>query len=100
MFPESITTEYIISQSIGAITLILVCISYFCKKEKLLFIMGCANLIEAVGYFLLNSYVGAIGTILATIRCGIFYFCEKKYKKIPISIVHYKHTEMRLVFVC
>ena len=48
--------------------------------------MGSANLIEAVGYFFLNSYVGAIGTILATIRCGVFYFCEKKYKKIPISV--------------
>lgn len=85
-FPEAITTEYIVSQVIGLVVLVLTCVSFFFKKDKLMIITAVANIILAVSYFFLNTPAAAVGTIVAIIRCVVFYFCEKKYKRIPRSI--------------
>ena len=83
IFPDVITTEYIVSQAIGLVVLILTCISFFFKKDKLLIITAIANIILSASYFFLHAPAAAVGNLFAVIRCFVFYFCEKKYNKIP-----------------
>ncbi len=86
IFPDVITTSYIISQVLGFVSLIILCVGYFLNKDKLLFTQILGNGINAVAYFLLLSFVGGIGSILCTIRCLIFYLYDKKNKKIPTNV--------------
>ena len=86
IFPDVMTTSYIISQVLGFVSLIILCVGYFLNKDKLLFTQILGNGINAVAYFLLLSFVGGIGSILCTIRCLIFYLYDKKNKKIPTNV--------------
>ncbi len=84
-FPEVITVNYIISQVIGGIAVVLVCIAYCVKsKRKLLFFQIMANLAICISYFFLGTYFAFIGTGLATIRTLFFYLYERKGKVLPI----------------
>lgn len=87
--------EYILSQISGAIALVLVCISYFCKKKSgFLILQIFADLFYAGSYLLINIYVAGIITIISAIRCIVFYICEKKNFKytiwtLPVFILGY-----------
>lgn len=84
MFPEIITTRYIISQVIGFIALILVMSSYFVgTKKKQLTITIVSNLLVAVSFGFLGTYTACIGMVIATLRIIIFFVYELKLKEVP-----------------
>ena len=90
MFPETITTQYILSQVIGGIALIVVCFGFFLKKDKFLISQIIANFTLAISYLFLNSGVGAVGTFFAGGRCVLFYYFARQDKEVPawaVSIV-------------
>lgn len=87
--------NFIISQILGGIALILVCIGYFVKKKSIfLVIQIIANVFYASSYVFLNVLTAGIITIISTIRCIFIYFSEKHNFKqsayfIPIFIIGY-----------
>ena len=87
MFPEVITTNYIISQIIGFVVSIIICWGFFLKREKLFVSQIASNMILATSYLFLNSLVGAVGTFLAGCRCILFYYFARKGKDIPVWAV-------------
>ncbi|MDD4110417.1 MAG: YgjV family protein [Clostridia bacterium] len=84
MFPEIITTNYIISQVIGFIALILVMLSYFVgTKKKQITITIISNLFIAISFGFLGTYTACIGMLIATVRTIIFFIYELKLKVVP-----------------
>lgn len=84
MFPEIITTRYIISQIIGFIAVLLVMSSYFVgTKKKQLTITIISNFCIAVSFGFLGTYTACIGMVIATIRIIIFFIYELKLKDVP-----------------
>lgn len=53
IFPDVITTSYIISQVLGFVSLIILCVGYFLNKDKLLFTQILGNGINAVAVIVL-----------------------------------------------
>lgn len=84
IFPEVITTEYIISQALGFVALALVCVGYFCRKEKLFVYQIIGNLMVGLSLMFLNATYGWISTLIASLRFVIFYIFQKQNKKIPV----------------
>lgn len=87
--------DFIISQILGFIALILVCIGYFFKsKKKFLIIQIVANIFYASAFLVQGAVVGGLITLVSTIRCFYLLICEiKNFKKtiyfLPIFIVVY-----------
>ena len=79
----------------GVIALIIICMSYFCKdKSKFLIFQIFADFFYAMSYLLIDIYVAGIITIISTIRCIIFWICDKRNFKytlwfLPIFILCY-----------
>ncbi len=88
-------TEFIISQVLGGIALILVCVGYFLKSKTSFLVMQIvANIFYASSFLVQNSLVGGIITLISMIRCIYLYICEKKsFSKtiyfLPIFFVFY-----------
>ena len=83
-FPETFTLEYNISQLLGFFALALVCVGYFCKKERLVIYQIFANLVIMISLIFLNATFGWISSLIAAIRFIVFYVFENKNKKIPV----------------
>lgn len=86
IFPDIITTNYIFSQIFGIITIIIVCIGYFLKKEKLLLTQILGNITNIVSYIFLGANVAWLGATICVIRCIIFYLYERRNLKVPNNI--------------
>ena len=87
IFPE-VTTNYIISQSLGLCALIVVCVGYFLKTRQQFFItqiMG--NCLIAFSYFFLGTFFACIGVGIACVRSLIFYVYEIKNKLVPLWLI-------------
>lgn len=74
--------HFIISQLLGGIALILVCISYFCKKKMFLILHIFANVFYGAAFIVSNSLVAGINTFISIVRTFVFYLYEKKDEKI------------------
>ena len=84
----SMTTNYLISQLIGLLSLTTLIISYFVKNRKHFFIAQIiANLFITASYFFLGTYFASIGVALATIRTLVFLIFEKQNKEVPNWLV-------------
>lgn len=74
--------EFIISQILGIIALLLVCVGYFQKnKDNMMIFQSLANVFYASAFLVLKSYVGGIIVIISTIRCLYVYFSSKMENK-------------------
>ena len=76
-------SNFIISQILGGVALILVCISYFLNKKYFLICQIFANVFYGAGFIVSASLVAGINTFISIIRVLIFYFYERKEKDIP-----------------
>ena len=87
--------EFIISQVLGFIALILICIGYFFEsKRKFLVIQIVANIFYASAFLVQGALVGGFITFVSTARCLYLLICEiTNFKKtiyfLPIFIVFY-----------
>lgn len=75
--------QFIISQILGGIALILVCISYFCNKKIFLLIQTLANIFYGAGFIVSLSLVAGINTFVSIIRTTLYFIFEKRNKEIP-----------------
>lgn len=76
--------NYIISQVLGFISLILICASYFFKdKNKFLILEIVANVFYASALLVLSAWSGGIVVCISTVRCIFLLLCNK---------FNYKHT--------
>ncbi len=75
--------QFIISQILGGIALILVGISYFCNKKTFLLLHTFANIFYGAGFVVSLSFVAGINTFISTLRTIVFFFYERKGKNIP-----------------
>lgn len=81
------TLNFWISQALGIIALILVCISYqFNNKAKFLALQILANAFYSASFLALNILVGGINTIISLFRVAILFFYEKEDKNPPIFL--------------
>lgn len=87
--------NFIGSQIMGFIALILVCIAYFVKTKAIfLSLQIVANIFYAAAFLFLQSYVAGLITLISILRCLYIFVCEKKKFKysayfLPIFIVCY-----------
>lgn len=80
-------TNFIVSQILGLIALVLVCISYsFNDKGKFLIYQISANAFYSASFLSLGVFVGGLNTIVSIIRVITLYFFERKDKSPPISV--------------
>ena len=76
-----------LSQGLGIIALILVCISYqFNNKAKFLALQILANTFYASSFLALNVLVGGINTIISLFRVAILFLFERKDKSPPFLL--------------
>ncbi len=95
-------TQFIISQVLGGIALILVCISYFCNKKVFLIFQTVANVFYGSAFLVSLSLVAGINTFISMTRTALFYFYERKNKTIPffyIPIYSIIYITIGLVFL-
>lgn len=87
--------NFIISQILGGIALILVCIGYFLKnKSGFLIMQMISNVFYASSFILQNALVAGIVTLISIVRCVFIYLSEKNDIKesiffIPVFIFLY-----------
>lgn len=81
-------TNFILTQILGGIALILVCFSYFVKNKKyFLLIQVFANIFYAGAFLFQNLFVAGFNTIVSIVRTAIFYLYFKSDKNnIPIYV--------------
>lgn len=79
--------QFIISQVLGGIALILVCISYFCNKKVFLIFQTVANVFYGSAFIVSLSLVAGINTFISMTRTALFYFYERKKKQIPYCYI-------------
>lgn len=81
-------TNFILTQILGGIALILVCFSYFVKNKKyFLLIQVFANIFYAGAFLFQNLFVAGFNTIVSTVRTAVFYLYFKSDKNnIPIYV--------------
>ena len=80
--------NFIVSQILGIIALILMCIGYFVKnKSQFLIIQIIANVFYATSYLFLGVFSAGIITLISIIRCVLIYFNDKKDLKIDKFII-------------
>ena len=74
----------ILAQVFGAVALGLICFSYFVKNKLKFFLLQIGgDLFYGLAYFVVDSRVAGLITLLSTCRCVYLYFAEKynfKYK--------------------
>lgn len=76
--------NYVISQILGYISLVLICASYFFKdKNKFLILEIVANVFYGSALLVLSAWSGGIVVCISTVRCIFLLICNKK---------NYKHT--------
>ena len=83
-FPENITLQYNISQLLGFVALALVCVGFFCKKERMMIYQILANITIVASLILLNATFGWISTIIANVRFAVYYYLDKRNIKVPV----------------
>ena len=77
-------TNFIISQILGFIALVLVCLSYsFNNKKSFLAYQIIANSFYAASFLVLGVLVGGMNTIISIIRVSVLYILEKHDQKPP-----------------
>lgn len=76
-------TQFIISQILGGIALVLVCISYFCNKKIFLIFQTVANIFYGASFVVSLSLAAGLNTFVSTTRTIVFYLYERKNKNIP-----------------
>lgn len=81
-------TNFILTQILGGVALILVCFSYFVKNKKyFLLIQVFANIFYAGAFLFQNLFVAGFNTIVSIVRTAIFYLYFKSDKNnIPIYV--------------
>lgn len=81
-------TNFILTQILGGIALILVCFSYFVKNKKyFLLIQVFANIFYAGAFLFQNLFVAGFNTIVSIVRTAVFYLYFKSDKNnIPIYV--------------
>ena len=80
--------KFIVSQILGGIALILICISYFVKKKShFLTLQIVADAFYASSYLLLDVFSAGVITLISIVRCVVIYFGEKYKKWIIIGII-------------
>ncbi len=81
-------TNFILTQILGGVALILVCFSYFVKNKKyFLLIQVFANIFYAGAFLFQNLFVAGFNTIVSTVRTAVFYLYFKSDKNnIPIYV--------------
>jgi len=78
-------SNFWLSQALGIIALILVCLSYqYNNKAKFLALQILANTFYAASFLALNVLVGGINTIISLFRVAILFLYERKDKSPPI----------------
>lgn len=88
MFPSVITTNYIISQVVGLVALVIIIIGYSVNiKKKQLFLSIIANIFISISFLFLGTYVSCIGIMISTIRTIIFFIYELKFKQVPTWLI-------------
>lgn len=76
--------NFIISQVMGGIALILVFISYFLRnKTTFLVFQIVANFFYALSFVFTNALVAGINSLISLIRCVVFYLYNRQNKNIP-----------------
>lgn len=79
---------FILAQICGIIALVFTVISVqFKTKEQIVMCSVFANIAVSIQFFLLNALTGAIISIINTIRCIIFYYYKRKYKKPSLLVL-------------
>jgi len=90
--------NFVISQVLGIIALILVSVGYFFKnKKKFLVIQAFANFFCAMAFMVVGAKAAGIVTLISIIRCVYVYFCEKHkfrytYHFLPVFVLVYGIT--------
>lgn len=90
--------NFIISQILGGVALILVCIGYFLKsKSGFLIIQMVANVFYAGAFIFQNAMVAGVITLISIARCVFIYFSEKIELKesayfIPVFVFLYLYV--------
>lgn len=88
MFPEVITTNYIISQALGLVAIAIVISSYFVNiKKKQMTLRIIADVFVSGSFLFLGTYVACIGIIIAIVRTIIFLIYEFKFKQVPVWLI-------------
>lgn len=88
MFPEVLTVNYIISQAIGLVVIVLSLASYFVgTKRKQLLLVIISNILISISFLFLGTYVACIGIVIATIRTIIFFVYELRLKQVPVWVI-------------
>lgn len=79
---------YILSQVLGVAGIISMLASIaFDKKKKLPFFEMLSIILFGFEYFILKAIPAVIMLIILFIRCIVFFYIEKKYKKVPLFIL-------------
>ena len=82
--------EFIISQILGVVSCILLCISYFYRKKAAFLLYQLASdLFCGLSFICLRVLSAGIITLISILKCIYLYFCEKtnfKYKYYFLSI--------------
>ena len=80
--------EFIVSQVLHVIKVILQTVAVqFKKKKHILIAFILVNLFAAIGYMLLKAYSGLIIGLIAVIQTAIQYIFDKKNKNVPKVII-------------
>lgn len=75
------TFDYIISQVLVIIAMILLAITFFIKNKALILVLsGTACLLYAIQYLLIGAYTGMALDLVAAVRAVWFFICENKSK--------------------
>lgn len=88
IFPDQITTGFVVSQILSLLAVATIIIGYLAKKRTYFLITQIiANCLIATTYFLLGSMFGCIGIAIANIRTITFFIYEKKNKCVPYWLI-------------
>ena len=79
--------SFIISQILGGIALILVCISYFFNKKTFLVFQILSNIFYGAGFVVSSALVTGINVFISTILVIISFVYEEKNKKVPLYYI-------------
>jgi hypothetical protein len=79
--------DFWISQILGIIALVMVCLSYnYNDKKKFLAFQILSNIFYAGSFLALGVLVGGVNTLIALVRVTVLYCYERKGKSPPIYI--------------
>lgn len=87
IFPDVITTSYIISQVLGFLSIVIIGIGFFTSRKKLFIFQIVGNFLIACSYIFIFSTVGWIGSLISTLRSVVIFLYDQKNKKLPTAIM-------------